>query len=91
MLILQLSNRHDRRGFDCGNSDLNNWFAEVANQHKKKLVSATFVATESDLGTEVLGFYSINLVELLNGDLPPGGIKSGSRYGYPLFDSDGWR
>lgn len=70
MLVIPLSNRHDREAFDCGNSDLNRWFREVASQHKRKLVSGTFVVTESALATEVLGFYAISLLELLNDELP---------------------
>ena len=70
MLILPLNNQHDRSGFDCGNDDLNQWFNQVATQHKRKLVSMTFVATETGSGSEVFGFYAISLVELLNADIP---------------------
>lgn len=70
MLILPLSNHHDRNGFDCGNDDLNRWFAQVATQHKRKLVSMTFVAAETAKASEVIGFYAISLFELLNVELP---------------------
>ena len=70
MLVLPLSDGHDRKGFDCGDNDLNRWFAQVARQHKERGVSSTFVAVADEASTEVLGFYAINLAELVNTDLP---------------------
>ena len=70
MLVLPLSDEHDRKSFDCGESELNSWFAQVARQHKEKGVSSTFVAVDAEAGTEVLGFYAISLAELVNADLP---------------------
>lgn len=70
MLVLPLNDRHDRSGFDCGDDELNRWFAQVARQHKKKGVSSTFVAVADEASTEALGFYAISLAELVNADLP---------------------
>lgn len=70
MLVLPLSDKYDRKGFDCGNADLNSWFARVARQHKEKGVSSTFVAVADEASTEVMGFYAISLAELVNTDLP---------------------
>lgn len=70
MLVLPLSDRHDRRGFDCGNAELNRWFVQVARQHKEKGVSSTFVAVADEASSEVLGFYAISLAELVNAELP---------------------
>lgn len=70
MRVLPLSDRHDRKGFDCGNAELNNWFAQVARQHKEKGVSSTFVAVADEAAQEVLGFYAISLAELVTTDLP---------------------
>lgn len=70
MLVLPLSNGHDRKGFDCGDAELNNWFAHVARQHKEKGVSTTFVVVADEASTEVLGYYAISLAELINADLP---------------------
>ncbi len=44
MILLPLNSQHDRKGFDCGNDDLNGWFSQVARQHKDRGVSPTFVA-----------------------------------------------
>lgn len=70
MLVLPLNDRHDRKGFDCGDAELNGWLSQTARQHKEKGVSSTFVAVAEETSTEVLGFYAISLAELLNTDLP---------------------
>ena len=70
MLVLPLNDRHDRKGFDCGDADLNGWLSQTARQHKEKGVSSTFVLVAEETSTEVLGFYAISLAELVNADLP---------------------
>jgi GNAT superfamily N-acetyltransferase len=70
MLVLPLRNGHDRKGFDCGDGELNHWFTQVARQHKEKGVSSTFVAVADEAGAEVLGFYAVSFAELVNADLP---------------------
>lgn len=70
MLVLPLNDGHDRKGFDCGDEDLNRWFEQVARQHMEKGVSSTFVVVAAKTGTEILGFYAINLAEVFNTDLP---------------------
>ena len=71
MDILPLAEHHDRKGFDCGDADLNVWFSQVARQHKVKGISVSFVAVSNAMSAEVLGFYAVSLAELLNPDLPP--------------------
>jgi GNAT superfamily N-acetyltransferase len=70
MLVLSLSKWHDRSGFDCGDGHLNNWFSQVAKQHKEKGVSSTYVVAATELSAEVLGFYAISIAELVNDELP---------------------
>lgn len=70
MLVLPLSKQHDRNGFDCGDSQLNSWFVQVAKQHKEKGVSSTFVVAATELSAQVLGFYAVSMAELVNDDLP---------------------
>lgn len=70
MLVLPLGDGHDRKGFDCGNAELDRWFAQVARQHKVKGVSSTFVAVADEASPEVLGFYAVGLAELVNAELP---------------------
>lgn len=70
MLVLPLNNQHDKKAFDCGDADLNRWLAQVARQHKEKGVSSTFVVVADESSTEIMGFYAINLAEIVNADLP---------------------
>ncbi|HAS51641.1 MAG TPA: N-acetyltransferase [Gammaproteobacteria bacterium] len=70
MLVLPLNNGHNRKGFDCGDVDLNRWFRQVAKQHQEKRISSTFVVVTEAASPEVLGFYAINLAELVNAHLP---------------------
>lgn len=70
MIFLPLNSRHDRKGFDCGDDDLNRWFSQVARQHKDRGVSSTFVAATDNKSVEILGYYAITVAELMNVDLP---------------------
>lgn len=70
MLICPLSRHHDRKAFDCGNDDLNRWLVQIATQHKRKLVSKTFVVVEAESSSEIIGYYAISLLELRNEELP---------------------
>lgn len=70
MLVLPLNDKHDRKGFDCGDADLNSWLSQTARQHKAKGISSTFVAVETATSTEIHGFYAISLAELVNADMP---------------------
>jgi GNAT superfamily N-acetyltransferase len=70
MRVLPLNDGHDRKGFDCGDVELNDWLSQTARQHKEKGVSSTFVAVAAEASAEVLGFYAISLAELVNADLP---------------------
>lgn len=67
MIFLPLNTRHDRKGFDCGDSDLNKWFAQVARKHKEKGVSSIFVAVAEGSSTEVLGFKVTDLQRAITG------------------------
>lgn len=70
MIFLPLNSQHDPKDFDCGNDDLNRWFAKVAKQHKDRGVSSTFVAISDNASSEILGFYAITVAELVKIDLP---------------------
>ena len=70
MLVLPLDDRHDRKGFDCGDANLNIWLKQTAKQRKEKGVSSTFVTVPNGTSVEILGFYAISLAELVNANLP---------------------
>jgi ribosomal protein S18 acetylase RimI-like enzyme len=70
MRILPLTGNHDRREFDCGRPELNNWLHQVARQHQDKGLSKTFVATQEDEPARICGYYALTLAELENRHLP---------------------
>lgn len=41
--IEALSNRHNRKQFDCGNESLNRYLQQTARQHAQKGIARTFV------------------------------------------------
>lgn len=58
MVIKALNKTHDRNGFNCGNTDLNNFLRKTARQAADKNLSRTFVLTDGE-DPRVLGFFSI--------------------------------
>lgn len=57
---------HDRKGFDCGVNELNNFIATYARQNQKNDISKTFVAVSAhadaltETKKEILGFYTLS-------------------------------
>lgn len=70
MQLLPLTGSHDRQGFDCGQSSLNDWLRQVARQHQDKGLSKTFVAIREDAPERICGYYALTLAELENRHLP---------------------
>ena len=70
MLVLPLHDKHNRKGFDCGDATLNSWLQQTARQHQQKGISATFIAAANDTSTDICGFYAISVAELVNANLP---------------------
>jgi GNAT superfamily N-acetyltransferase len=70
MRIVHLTGDHDRRAFDCGREELNQWLREVARQHQEKGLSRTFVAVSDAAPLEIRGYYALAVSELDNQHLP---------------------
>lgn len=71
MLSIQpLSGRYDRRAFESGSEPLDTWLRETAQQHQRRGLSKTFVATSDDAPTRILGFYALTACEVVSDDLP---------------------
>ena len=64
MQIQSLNSVHDRRHFDCGQPELNHWLREMAGQQGKKHYNRTFVLTNEEAPTTVLGFYTLSASEV---------------------------
>ena len=63
-----LQRSHQRRPFDCGQSEVNDWLHTKALQHQDKRLSATRVLI--DRGKAIAGFYTLATGQVDFGDLP---------------------
>lgn len=70
MQVLPLTGNHERRAFDCGSQELNDWLRQVVSQHQGKGLSKTFVAICKEAPTRICGYYALTLAELENRHLP---------------------
>ncbi|MDR2153669.1 MAG: GNAT family N-acetyltransferase [Burkholderiaceae bacterium] len=55
---------HDRKGFDCGDADLNEFLAKYARQSHESGSAKTFCAIDNAHPGKILGFYSIAPAQL---------------------------
>lgn len=55
-----VSKAHDRKGFDCGQPDLNDYLARHARQAHESGAAKTYVAIDAGDGVTVLGFYTLS-------------------------------
>ena len=58
--IEKLSKGHDRKPFDCGVSELNEYLRRFARQNEAAGISQHFVALRSPGSPEVLGYYALS-------------------------------
>ena len=62
--IQALSSEHNRKGFNCGNPQLNHWLVTMASQQQAKNISRTFVAVDVASPTTILGFYTLTVSDV---------------------------
>ena len=66
-----LDKSHDRKRFDCGNTQLNIFPQKAARQHITKGMSRTFLLINDENSKEILGFYTLSICEVETEYLPP--------------------
>lgn len=59
MIIVPLSDKHDRSNFDCGEPSLDLYLKRYAGQHSRKDFARTYVAVEEGSPT-VKGYYTLS-------------------------------
>jgi GNAT superfamily N-acetyltransferase len=59
-----------KRQFDCGDEDLNQYFRRFAHRNNKKRIAVTFVATDPEDASRVLGYFSLCPAQIKHGDAP---------------------
>ena len=80
-----LGRHHDRKNFNCGAPELNEYFIRYARQNHESGGAKTFVAVLSVEPTKVLGFYSISPGSIEFARVPTRLTKKLGRYEVPVF------
>jgi len=71
LIIRSLDASHDRAGFDCGVTPLNDFLRKTARQHREKGLSNTFVLLDEGAPGDILGFFTLSFLEVDASLLPP--------------------
>ena len=66
-----LSKTHNRKGFNCGKTALNQFLQRTARQHIQKGLSRTFVLVDDEQPSVIIGFFTLSLCEVRVECLPP--------------------
>ncbi len=80
-----IGRQHDRRRFDCGAPDLNEYLVRYARQNHVAGGAKTFVAASFAERTRVLGFYSISPGAIEFARVPANLTRKLGRYEVPVF------
>ena len=80
-----ISRHHDRKGFDCGSSELNEYLDRYARQNHDSGGAKTFVAVSPVEPARVLGYYSISPGAIEFDRVPATLTKRLARYEVPVF------
>ena len=80
-----IGRHHDRKSFDCGSPDLNDYFNRHARQNHATGGAKTFVAVSPGEPARVLGFYSISPGAIEFARVPASLRKKLGRYELPVF------
>ena len=80
-----IGRHHDRKSFDCGSSELNEYLGRYARQNHESGGATTFVAVSPSEPARVLGFYSISPGAIEFARVPANLTGKLGRYDVPVF------
>jgi len=80
-----IGRQHDRKGFDCGSPQLNEYLFRYSRQNHESGGAKTFVAVPMAASTRVLGYYSISPGSIEFARVPAELTKGLGRYEVPVF------
>jgi len=80
-----IGRHHDRKGFDCGSSELNEYLERYARQNHETGGAKTFLAVAPATPARVIGFYSISPGAVEFARMPVKLTKKLGRYDVPVF------
>lgn len=70
LVIEPLNSSHDRPGFHCGETSLDDYIQKQARQDVKRRVSRVFVATQSEHPGAIVGYYTLSTLSIELSQLP---------------------
>jgi len=59
VIIEEITRQHDRKAFDCGVSELNQFLQQQARQKTVKHISKTYVACRDSAPTTIIGYHTL--------------------------------
>ena len=77
--------RHDREGFSCGESSLDEYLRQRASQHQRDGISTTHVLVENEGDSLVLGYYALAAAQLQLSELQEADRRRLPRYPVPAI------
>jgi len=77
-----LTKEHDRKSFDCGVKELNEFLQKYALQNQNKHVSRTYVAIEDN---KIVGYYSLAYTNVTPSESPTNISKGVGHYPIPVL------
>jgi GNAT superfamily N-acetyltransferase len=80
-----IGRQHDRKSFDCGVAELNEYFHRYARQNHRSGGAKTFVAVPPDEPARVLGYYTVSPGAIEFARVPELARKGLGRYEVPVF------
>jgi GNAT superfamily N-acetyltransferase len=80
-----ISRHHDRRRFDCGSPDLNEYLCRYARQNHESGGARTFVAVTAAEPSRILGYYSISPGAIEFARVPSLVTRKLARYDVPVY------
>jgi len=76
---------HDRKGLDCGVPVLNAYLQNLAEQHRRKGITAVYVLVDPAAPSAILGYYTLSAAEVDALHLADADRKRLPRYPVPCF------
>jgi GNAT superfamily N-acetyltransferase len=80
-----IGRNHDRKAFDCGSPELNDYLRRHARQNHEGGGSKTFAAVSADAPATILGYYSIGPASIEFAKVPAALTKGLGRYEVSVF------
>jgi GNAT superfamily N-acetyltransferase len=75
-----LGKHHDRRRFDCGETELKSWLLQRARQDQQRLVASVYVFVPVDEPSRIAGFYALSATSIVLNELPEHFARKLPRY-----------